>query len=268
VKPVSEFYPREDGITDYRCKDCTTAGMKVAGEKARRAAGMEIRRFREVTAVESVEGQVCFLCGKWKPLTDYYIVRNKRDNYEGPSPVCKACTKGALKVRRREQGVLPHMPAMGENPQLKALRQIRFQQAGKGAAAYRKGKAKDPERYRNYTNQRRALELGAPVNDLTGEQVAEMMAEQVGVCSYCHLHRPPLVVEHIVPLARGGSHTRWNVTGACQPCNNEKYNRTPEEWREARARKERRMGSEPGSLGVIYDPRDMPGWGQPKPTPA
>jgi 5-methylcytosine-specific restriction endonuclease McrA len=156
---------------------------------------------------------------------------------------------------------------MGEDPQLKAIRQIRFQQAGNGLEAYRKGKTKDPERYRNYTNQRRALELGAPVNDLTGEQVAEMMIEQDGVCSYCGLRRPPLVVEHIVPLARGGSHTRSNVTGACQPCNSEKYNRTPEEWAEARARKELRMGLERGALGVIHDPRGATGWGQPQPTP-
>lgn len=267
VKPISEFYMRSDGLPDRHCKRCAGDAMKPGAAKRRREAGMKERRLRVVTTINGTEGQECSWCREWKPLTDYYAFTSKRDDYAGHLAECKECTKGRRKVAARQrEGFRPNMPAMGEDPLIVAARQVRFQQAGKGAEAYRKGRAKDPERYRNYSQQRRALVANAPVNDLTGEQIAELMTAQAGICAYCHHFATPLVVEHIVPLARGGSHTLSNVVGACDRCNGEKHNRTPEEWAAARRRKAIRMGMDPDALFHIYDPRDMQGQSQEAPS--
>ena len=52
-------------------------------------------------------------------------------------------------------------------------------------------------------------------------------------CAYCGLPNPQ-TVDHLVPLARRRDHRRRNLTPACWPCNQEKGNRTPREWRDAR----------------------------------
>jgi len=39
--------------------------------------------------------------------------------------------------------------------------------------------------------------------------------------------------DHVVPKSRGGGYTVENIVVSCADCNAEKYDRTPEEWREA-----------------------------------
>lgn len=42
--------------------------------------------------------------------------------------------------------------------------------------------------------------------------------------------KPVLSVDHLVPITRGGSASVDNLACACRACNNEKNDRTPEEW--------------------------------------
>jgi 5-methylcytosine-specific restriction endonuclease McrA len=48
-------------------------------------------------------------------------------------------------------------------------------------------------------------------------------------CSYCGSFKD-LTIDHIIPLSRGGEHSFENTTCCCRKCNEEKGNRTPEEW--------------------------------------
>jgi 5-methylcytosine-specific restriction endonuclease McrA len=50
-----------------------------------------------------------------------------------------------------------------------------------------------------------------------------------GICHYCSGTFPPktLTMDHIVPLARGGTTTPGNVVAACQSCNQNKSVLTP-----------------------------------------
>ena len=50
-------------------------------------------------------------------------------------------------------------------------------------------------------------------------------------CTYCGARGVRLECDHIIPLSRGGSDDLTNLTTACKPCNQAKYNRTPEEWK-------------------------------------
>lgn len=49
-----------------------------------------------------------------------------------------------------------------------------------------------------------------------------------GKCRYCG--RPADEVDHVVPIARGGSDDDSNLVAACGKCNREKHAKTPEEW--------------------------------------
>ena len=52
------------------------------------------------------------------------------------------------------------------------------------------------------------------------------------ICLYCgeQFKQLELTRDHIIPMSRGGSDSWENVVTACYRCNNQKGNRTPEEW--------------------------------------
>ena len=52
-----------------------------------------------------------------------------------------------------------------------------------------------------------------------------------GLCHYCGKKFPPkeLTMDHVVPLARGGSSTQGNIVPACRECNRDKKLETPAE---------------------------------------
>jgi 5-methylcytosine-specific restriction protein A len=52
-----------------------------------------------------------------------------------------------------------------------------------------------------------------------------------GICHYCEKKFAPkeLTMDHIVPIARGGSSTEGNIVPACRDCNQKKKLTTPAE---------------------------------------
>jgi 5-methylcytosine-specific restriction endonuclease McrA len=48
-------------------------------------------------------------------------------------------------------------------------------------------------------------------------------------CTYCG-STEQLECDHIIPVAKGGSHDDNNLTTACRSCNRRKRDRMPEEW--------------------------------------
>jgi 5-methylcytosine-specific restriction protein A len=55
-----------------------------------------------------------------------------------------------------------------------------------------------------------------------------------GTCYYCrrHVGHAALTMDHIVPLARGGTSIRGNVVPACKDCNTRKKGMLPVEWQQ------------------------------------
>jgi 5-methylcytosine-specific restriction endonuclease McrA len=50
-------------------------------------------------------------------------------------------------------------------------------------------------------------------------------------CQYCHRTMPSgeLTLDHVIPRSRAGESAWENLVACCNPCNNRKGNRTPEE---------------------------------------
>ena len=55
-----------------------------------------------------------------------------------------------------------------------------------------------------------------------------------GVCYFCRRKFQPaeLTMDHLQPLARGGTSSKGNLVPACKECNNKKKNLLPLEWEE------------------------------------
>lgn len=66
---------------------------------------------------------------------------------------------------------------------------------------------------------------------LTGYEVREYLLEKFGrKCMYCKKDNCVLEVEHIIPKSRGGTNRISNLGIACRECNQEKGNKTAEEF--------------------------------------
>lgn len=76
-----------------------------------------------------------------------------------------------------------------------------------------------PEREKNHQQSRKARLLGAMVNDFTSEQWVELLIEFDSRCAYCEIRSSNLTQDHIIPLSRGGNHTKANIVPACGHCN-------------------------------------------------
>jgi 5-methylcytosine-specific restriction endonuclease McrA len=98
----------------------------------------------------------------------------------------------------------------------------------KRQARYRKT---HPEEFRLSCAQRRALKYGnTPINELlTSTEWLAILALADGHCVYCG-HEAKLTLDHVIPLSKGGKHSKDNVVAACLCCNDSKGNKTLEEW--------------------------------------
>ncbi len=64
----------------------------------------------------------------------------------------------------------------------------------------------------------------------------EVLKRDGHACQYCGSKRK-LTLDHVLPQSRGGRHTWNNVVTACEPCNQSKAARTPEEAKMLLAKK-------------------------------
>lgn len=146
----------------------------------------------------------CILCGAQKPLADfcqykYTTMQGKRSVRH--SSRCKECEKvrmNAAYYGDRETHIARASSWQSRNPESKR-------------ASYHK---------------RRSAE-----GSFTPADVAVMLDRQRGKCAYCRLSfRGKHTVDHITPLALGGTNWPRNLQLTCRPCNTKKNAKDPIDW--------------------------------------
>lgn len=104
---------------------------------------------------------------------------------------------------------------------------------------FRNGIAKwqkaNQERIALYHGKRRSLKYAnTPLDQmLTSTEWLAILAEANGHCAYCG-KEASLTLDHVIPLSKGGKHSKDNVVPACAHCNSSKGNKTLEEWNRKR----------------------------------
>lgn len=97
-------------------------------------------------------------------------------------------------------------------------------------AYHRQYREQNPEKEKAKSQRRRAREQNA-AGVHTAADIRECYMEQAGRCAYCGM---PVYddyhVDHIIPLARGGTNWPENICIACPNCNLEKGDKTLAEW--------------------------------------
>ena len=78
-----------------------------------------------------------------------------------------------------------------------------------------------------------AREVGSPgLNPSQRRRLLERWKRQAKPCAYCD--EPATSIDHVIPLARGGTHFEGNLAPCCSACNSSKSAFTVAEWRHRR----------------------------------
>lgn len=109
------------------------------------------------------------------------------------------------------------------------------------AAAMRRSRAKAPEKARDYLREyrssnpekaamwdatkraKRRAAINATIDKISPQQWSDIKLKYKHHCAYCLKPFQRLTMDHIVPLARGGSHTADNIVPSCHRCNSAKH---------------------------------------------
>lgn len=110
-------------------------------------------------------------------------------------------------------------------------------EAGRERRARWTDEQREMERHRgrHKSHRRRADIYGSLVHEVTDEMVWEFNPSGPGCCNYCRCElsfedRRSWHIDHVVPLARGGTHELSNLVVACPPCNHSKGSKMLDEW--------------------------------------
>ena len=77
----------------------------------------------------------------------------------------------------------------------------------------------------NVKRQRRRARIAALPNTLTIDQWKAIKEAYNNRCAYCSKRNRQLVMEHVVPISKGGGTTPDNIVPSCTPCNAAKGDR-------------------------------------------
>jgi 5-methylcytosine-specific restriction endonuclease McrA len=200
-------------------------------------------------------GKRCTRCLEWKPESEFYRDRTKLD---GLKSQCKDCRRDYKREYRRRMRALAQVRLKRVmrrvwQPQVRLEDRIRdsagFRRWRDGNRARRKAYVTNylrewhrahpnarlpwhvahPELLTAQRQVRRADAAGASVNDLSAAEWRWLCEVYDHRCAYCGAPTDDLTLDHVMPLAQGGSNTLSNVVPACRACNTDKGARTPEQ---------------------------------------
>jgi 5-methylcytosine-specific restriction endonuclease McrA len=157
--------------------------------------------------------KVCTLCNENKSVSFFHHDKSRADGY---FPQCKECRKSynklyhinnAEKIRKRVSDW------QKDNPEKRSI------QVAKYAKKY-------PQKTRDKQHRRRARIKSNGVFFITKKELNKIYSSP---CINCG-NKNDIVIDHIIPIVRGGSHSIGNIQPLCRSCNLYKGSKLMIEW--------------------------------------
>ena len=141
----------------------------------------------------------CYRCKQHKPATEFYTDKSR------PQGICSSC--------KQYQFSKPGKPYSQRNVQAQ-IRQTR------------EWERRNPDKARAMD---RVAKMNRRARNMNGAHTADewrLLCAQYGNVCLCCGSSAPLTVDHVIPLARGGTNTIDNIQPLCHACNTRKSTRT------------------------------------------
>lgn len=136
--------------------------------------------------------------------------------------------------RNREKRLAYHLRYRAENPekQRAAVASWSARNVERRRANEARRRAANRERFALNEAARRARKAANGCFMVTSEDVRRLLIRLRNTCAYCPTNLSAgFHLDHVMPIARGGSHSIGNLTAACARCNLTKGALTVMEWR-------------------------------------
>jgi hypothetical protein len=129
-------------------------------------------------------------------------------------------------LEKEKQSALKYKLA---NPEKEKERQRKYREenADKKKEANRKWAASNPENNRHRANVRRVRKLSNGVYKILDKDLRKLYKSS---CFYCG-SKSAIQADHVIPIARGGTHSIGNLVPACAKCNQSKGSKFLAEWK-------------------------------------
>ena len=185
------------------------------------------------------EHKVCSDCGVQKnTLLDFYWAT--QNSFKWPLKRCKSCHITYTSSRRNKN-------KEQYKKYNKVYREKNFQKIKESLKKYRSSDEYKQKRrilrgingpwHKKHIDEaklRRARKLSAITSEsvfVTNYWFNELCKTFNYQCSYCFCYPFELTQDHIVPLSKGGTHTRKNIVPSCRSCNSSKNNKLIKDWK-------------------------------------
>ena len=186
-------------------------------------------------------------CTKCKEVKTVDCFGKHATGKDGLNPECKVCKKERAQIyskANREKLALSGRnwrlanPEISReyskkyqlaNPQKEKERQRKYREcnAEKKKVATSKWTKANPENNRHRTSVRRARKLSNGVYEISSNELKKLYESP---CAYCG-SQESIQADHVVPIARGGTHSIGNLVPACARCNQSKGSKLLTEWK-------------------------------------
>lgn len=179
--------------------------------------------------------KLCLKCGEVKACADFPAKRGK------PVSPCRACTRLVIaawhKAHKDRVGEIKTNYRRRNADKLNASARNRYWQdheltRAKRNARQSRYRRENPELHRAHLAKRRKR-LRSDGDNFTASDVSRLLTSQCGRCAEpsCRSSlKKGYHVDHVMPLALGGSNNAGNIQLLCPACNIRKGRRHPIEW--------------------------------------
>lgn len=178
--------------------------------------------------------KTCTKCKVEKPFTDFGKESSKKDGFRSN---CKSC-RALYYAADREKLAAKQAGYRAANPE----KQAAYCSANRNKIAANKADyyATNPEKFAERNRNRRARKRNAEGKH-TAADVRAIFEKQQGLCANCieklfKSGKQKFHVDHIMPLARGGSNWPYNIQCLCPTCNLSKNAKDPIRWAQENGR--------------------------------
>lgn len=232
TKPLECYSPAKRGRLGRKstCKACNAAATRkwtVANpDRAREAAA----RWRENHPDRAYASTLA-----WRAANPDKFERSLRD-YRKRHPAKLAAKNKAYRAANIDRLKAKDAEYRAANPDARRAAFAAWQAANPEWKA--NWRAENADREREYSRRRRSRIRGGEVETFTEREIFERDQWRCYICGRRTSDDVPALspnraeIEHVVPIAKGGAHTRANVRCACHRCNALKgAHRTPEDVR-------------------------------------
>ena len=203
--------------------------------------------------------KTCTKCKEVKTVNSFYKDKNRKD---GLQPSCKTCASAAAKIYYEEnkkrlntacnQYYLNNTEKMNATSKQYRLdnaekvntykkqycldniekistykKQYWIKNAEKLRADAKLWRIANPEKHRQSRQARRARKLANGVYEISSNELKKLYESS---CVYCG-SKDSIQADHVVPIARGGTHSIGNLVPACARCNQSKGSKLLTEWK-------------------------------------